>query len=150
MTIRFDTRVAIVTGAGGGMGRTHALALASRGAKVLVNDLGGMRDGTGGSPMAAQAVADEIRAAGGEALANGASVTDYAEFFHLPQQSPSTLNLNSTPSSNCREQSSHFTHHHPSMQHPILDYVAVVGFVHGDPVVPDQHIACLPHMPIKR
>jgi NAD(P)-dependent dehydrogenase (short-subunit alcohol dehydrogenase family) len=78
MAIRFDNRVAIVTGAGGGLGRAYALALASRGAKVVVNDLGGARDGTGGSVTAAQAVVDEIVAAGGEAVANGASVTDAA------------------------------------------------------------------------
>ncbi len=77
MTIDFKGRVAIVTGAGGGLGRQHALALAARGAKVLVNDLGGARDGSGGSVSAAEAVAAEIRAAGGEALANGASVTDF-------------------------------------------------------------------------
>ncbi|HKX39595.1 MAG TPA: SDR family NAD(P)-dependent oxidoreductase [Burkholderiaceae bacterium] len=76
MTIRFDGRVAIVTGAGGGLGRQHALALAARGAKVVVNDLGGTVDGNGGAATAAQAVVDEIRAAGGEAIANGASVTD--------------------------------------------------------------------------
>lgn len=78
MTIDFKGRVAIVTGAGGGLGRQHALALAARGAKVLVNDLGGARDGTGGSVSAAEAVVAEIRAAGGEAIANGASVTDFA------------------------------------------------------------------------
>jgi NAD(P)-dependent dehydrogenase (short-subunit alcohol dehydrogenase family) len=76
MTIRFDGRVAVVTGAGGGLGRQHALALAARGAKVVVNDLGGTLDGQGGTPSAAQAVVDEIRAAGGVAVANGASVTD--------------------------------------------------------------------------
>ena len=76
MTIRFDGRVAVVTGAGGGLGRQHALALAARGAKVVVNDLGGTLEGTGGTPTAAQAVVDEIRAAGGEAIASGASVTD--------------------------------------------------------------------------
>jgi NAD(P)-dependent dehydrogenase (short-subunit alcohol dehydrogenase family) len=76
MTIRFDGKVAIVTGAGGGLGRQHALALAARGAAVVVNDLGGMVDGNGGAPTAANAVADEIRAAGGRAIASGASVTD--------------------------------------------------------------------------
>ena len=76
MTIRFDGRVAIVTGAGGGLGRQHALALAARGAKVVVNDLGGTLEGNGGTPKAAQLVVDEIRAAGGEAIASGASVTD--------------------------------------------------------------------------
>jgi NAD(P)-dependent dehydrogenase (short-subunit alcohol dehydrogenase family) len=75
--IDFKGRVAIVTGAGGGLGKQHALALARRGAKVLVNDLGGARDGSGGSASAAQAVVDEIRAAGGEAIANAASVTDF-------------------------------------------------------------------------
>ena len=76
-SIDFKGRVAIVTGAGGGLGRQHALALAARGAKVVVNDLGGARDGSGGSVGAAQAVVDEIQAAGGEAIANGASVTDF-------------------------------------------------------------------------
>lgn len=78
MTIRFDGQVAIVTGAGGGLGREHALALAARGAKVVVNDLGGARDGSGGSATAAEAVVAEIEAAGGEAIANTASVTDFA------------------------------------------------------------------------
>ncbi len=78
MTIEFKGRVAIVTGAGGGLGRQHALALGARGARVLVNDFGGARDGSGGSSSAAEAVAQEIRAAGGEALANDASVTDFA------------------------------------------------------------------------
>jgi NAD(P)-dependent dehydrogenase (short-subunit alcohol dehydrogenase family) len=78
MGIDFKDQVAIVTGAGGGLGRQHALALAARGAKVMVNDLGGARDGSGGSATAAEAVVAEIRAAGGEALANSASVTDFA------------------------------------------------------------------------
>jgi len=75
MTISFENRVAIVTGAGGGLGRAYALELARRGAKVLVNDLGAARDGSGSSD-AAEAVAEEIRAAGGVAAVNGASVTD--------------------------------------------------------------------------
>ena len=82
----FQGRVAIVTGAGGGLGRQHALALARRGAKVLVNDLGGALDGSGGSVSAAQAVVNEIRAAGGEALANGASVTDFDAVQAMVQQ----------------------------------------------------------------
>ncbi|MGB9499148.1 MAG: SDR family NAD(P)-dependent oxidoreductase [Dissulfuribacterales bacterium] len=69
--IRFDDQVAIVTGAGGGLGRIHALELAKRGAKVVVNDLGGARDGSGkGSATPAQKVVDEIKAIGGEAIAN--------------------------------------------------------------------------------
>ena len=76
--IRFDGQVAIVTGAGGGLGRQHALELARRGAKVLVNDLGGSRDGTGGSSAAAEAVVAEIKAMDGEAIANGSSVNDDA------------------------------------------------------------------------
>ena len=68
--VRFDDRVAIVTGAGGGLGRCHALLLGSRGAKVVVNDLGGARDGTGAGTAMADKVVEEIRAAGGEATAN--------------------------------------------------------------------------------
>ena len=85
-TIDFKGRVAIVTGAGGGLGRQHALALAARGAKVVVNDLGGAADGSGGSVSAAQAVVDEIKAAGGEAMANGASVTDFDAVQAMVQQ----------------------------------------------------------------
>jgi len=76
--IRFDGKVAIVTGAGGGLGRQHALELARRGAKVVINDLGGAVDGSGGSSEAAAKVVEEIKAAGGEAIANGSSVTDDA------------------------------------------------------------------------
>ncbi len=78
MTISFEDKVAIVTGAGGGLGRCHALELARRGCKVVVNDLGGAVDGTGGSSEAAQKVVEEIKAAGGEAMANGSSVSDEA------------------------------------------------------------------------
>jgi NAD(P)-dependent dehydrogenase (short-subunit alcohol dehydrogenase family) len=78
MTIRFDGQVAIVTGAGNGLGRTHALALAAHGAKVVVNDLGGARDGSGGSLLAADDVVREIQAQGGEAMASAASVIDEA------------------------------------------------------------------------
>lgn len=74
--IDLSGRVAIVTGAGGGLGRAHALLLARRGARVVVNDLGGDVGGAGGSGSAAQSVVDEIIAAGGAAVANGASVTD--------------------------------------------------------------------------
>jgi NAD(P)-dependent dehydrogenase (short-subunit alcohol dehydrogenase family) len=76
--IRFDDKVAIVTGAGGGLGRQHALELARRGCKVVVNDLGGSVDGSGGSSEAAAKVVEEIKALGGEAIANGSSVTDDA------------------------------------------------------------------------
>jgi len=84
--IRFDGKVASVTGAGGGLGKQHALELAKRGAKVVVNDLGGSVDGTGGNSAAADAVVAEIKAAGGEAIANGASVTDDAGVAHLVKQ----------------------------------------------------------------
>lgn len=86
MALDFTGRVAIVTGAGGGLGRQHALALAARGAKVVVNDLGGARDGSGGSLSAAESVVAEIRAAGGEAIANGASVTDFEAVQAMVQQ----------------------------------------------------------------
>jgi NAD(P)-dependent dehydrogenase (short-subunit alcohol dehydrogenase family) len=84
--IRFDGKVAIVTGAGGGLGRQHALELARRGAKVVVNDLGGSVDGSGGSSAAAEAVVAEIKAFGGEAIANGGSVTDDAGVANMVQQ----------------------------------------------------------------
>ena len=78
MTIDLTGRVAVVTGAGGGLGREHALLLARRGAKVVVNDIGGSVGGTGASTAAADAVVAEIRAAGGEAIANASSVTDFS------------------------------------------------------------------------
>jgi NAD(P)-dependent dehydrogenase (short-subunit alcohol dehydrogenase family) len=76
VTINLTNRVAIVTGAGAGLGREHALLLARLGAKVVVNDIGGDLNGLGGSAAAAQKIVDEIVAAGGEAIANNASVTD--------------------------------------------------------------------------
>ena len=79
MAIRFDEQVVIVTGAGNGLGRSHALEFGRRGARVVVNDLGGARDGSGASSAAAEEVAGMIRDAGGEAIANGANVTDLAE-----------------------------------------------------------------------
>ena len=78
MTISFKDKVAIVTGAGGGLGRCHALQFAERGAKVIVNDLGGSVDGSGGSSEAADKVVEEIKAMGGDAISNGSSVTDKA------------------------------------------------------------------------
>ncbi|MEO7691957.1 MAG: SDR family NAD(P)-dependent oxidoreductase [Sphingomonas sp.] len=82
MTISFKDRVAIVTGAGGGLGRAYALELAKRGAKVVVNDLGGARDGTGHSDAALKVV-EEIKAAGGEAMSDGGSVTEYEHMVEL-------------------------------------------------------------------
>jgi len=78
MSLDFTGQVAVVTGAGGGLGRCHALELAKRGAKVVVNDLGGSVDGTGGGSEMANSVVEEIKAAGGEAIANGGSVSDKA------------------------------------------------------------------------
>ena len=79
MSIRYDGQVAIVTGAGNGLGRSHAIQLAARGAKVVVNDLGGSVDGSGGGSEASLAVVAEIEAAGGEAMAHGANVADFEQ-----------------------------------------------------------------------
>jgi len=90
MSIRYDGKVAIVTGSGGGLGRCHAIELAKRGAKVVVNDLGGSVDGTGAGSDAAQAVVSEIKAAGGEAIANGANVAKYDEVEKMVKQAMDT------------------------------------------------------------
>ncbi len=84
--IRFDGKTAVVTGAGGGLGRCHALELARRGANVVVNDLGGSVDGSGGSSEAAEKVVAEIKEMGGNAIANGSSVTDDAGVENLVKQ----------------------------------------------------------------
>ena len=86
MSIRYDGKVAIVTGSGQGLGRSHAIELAKRGAKVVVNDLGGGVDGSGGSSEAAKAVVAEIEALGGEAIANGANVAKYDEVEAMVKQ----------------------------------------------------------------
>lgn len=86
MSLDFTDKVVIVTGAGGGLGKSHALEFARRGAKVVVNDLGGAMDGSGGSSDAAEAVVAEIKEAGGEAIANGSSVTDDAGVDNMIKQ----------------------------------------------------------------
>ncbi|HEY0114387.1 MAG TPA: SDR family NAD(P)-dependent oxidoreductase [Allosphingosinicella sp.] len=90
MPISFEGRVAIVTGAGGGLGRAYALELARRGARILVNDLGGARDGAGSSD-AAERVVEEIKTAGGTASANGASVTDFDQVQAMVEQARAEL-----------------------------------------------------------
>ena len=85
MSIEFNDKVAIVTGAGGGIGKEHALELARRGAKVVVNDLGGSVDGSGASD-AAEKVVELIKSEGGEAISNGASVTDLDAVKNMVQQ----------------------------------------------------------------
>lgn len=86
MSISFEGKVAIVTGAGNGLGRSHALALAARGAKVVVNDLGGARDGSGASSEASQEVVRLIEAYGGEAISHGANVANFDEVQDMVNQ----------------------------------------------------------------
>ena len=83
MSISFENRVAIITGAGGGLGRAYALELATRGAKVVINDFGGSRDGSGGSSEAAEKVVAEIREKGGQAIADGGNVTRFEDMQAL-------------------------------------------------------------------
>lgn len=85
MSLDFEGKVAIVTGSGGGIGKGYALELAKRGAKVVVNDLGGAVDGSGGSLSAAEAVVQEIETAGGEAMANGANVCSEEDVKNMVQ-----------------------------------------------------------------
>jgi len=89
MDIRFDDRVAIVTGAGAGLGRSHALGLAARGARLVINDLGVTTDGEGGTSTTAEAVAQEIRDAGGQAIAHGADISDEAQVADMVAQAMS-------------------------------------------------------------
>ena len=86
MSISYEGQVAIVTGAGNGLGRSHALELAKRGAKVVINDLGGARDGSGGSSAAADEVVALIQKNGGEAFAHGANVAKFDEVQDMVQQ----------------------------------------------------------------
>ena len=90
MAINFENQVAIVTGAGGGLGRQHALELGRRGARVVVNDLGGDVDGSGGSVSAAELVSQEIIDNGGQAIANGASVSDINSVQNMVDQTMAT------------------------------------------------------------
>ncbi|RLA26211.1 MAG: 3-oxoacyl-ACP reductase, partial [Gammaproteobacteria bacterium] len=86
MSIRFDDQVVIVTGSGNGLGKSHALEFARRGARVVVNDLGGARDGSGGGSAAAEEVVAQIREEGGDAIANGANVADFAQVESMVSQ----------------------------------------------------------------
>ena len=91
MSVSFKDQVAIVTGAGGGLGRSHALTLARHGAAVVVNDFGGARDGSGGTTEASEAVVREITAAGGRAIASAGNVASEAEMAEMVEQALSAF-----------------------------------------------------------
>ena len=93
-----DGRVVIVTGSGRGIGREHALAYAAEGAKVVVNDLGGDMHGDGGSLSPAMEVVEEIKGMGGEAVADGENVADFAGAGRMVQRAIDTFGSRSTPS----------------------------------------------------
>jgi NAD(P)-dependent dehydrogenase (short-subunit alcohol dehydrogenase family) len=136
--VDFQDRVAIVTGAGGGLGREHSLLLASRGAAVVVNDLGGSVDGKGASESAADAVVAEIRAAGGEAVAEHSSVADPAGGEAIVQKALDSFGRIDIVINNAgilRDKS--FANLDLDLLHPVLDvhlrgafYVTRPAFVH--------------------
>ena len=99
--LRFDGRVVVVTGAGGGLGRQYALMFGGRGAKVVVNDLGGDEKGSGSCSTAADNVVDEIRATGGQAVANYASVEEGALIIQAAVDNFGTLTSSSTMPASC-------------------------------------------------
>jgi NAD(P)-dependent dehydrogenase (short-subunit alcohol dehydrogenase family) len=136
--VDFQDRVAIVTGAGGGLGREHALLLASRGAAVIVNDLGGSVSGEGASDSAADAVVAEIEAAGGVAVAEHSSVADPDGGAAIVQKAIDTYGRIDIVVNNAgilRDKS--FANMGPELLHPVLDvhllgafYVTRPAFVH--------------------
>ena len=117
--LRFDGKVAIVTGAGNGLGRSHALLLAARGAKVVVNDLGGGIDGAGQSSKAADLVVSDIKAAGGEAAANYDSVVDGDKIVQTAMDSFGKIDIIINNAGILRDTS--FKNMTPDQLNPVLD-----------------------------